>query len=78
MRNRLLDLLVDVCARKPALLGLIVALTAAGSASAGRRRTAVTGTEGGGLPATPEPGAAIAFALGVGVIAWAARRNRNR
>ncbi len=29
------------------------------------------------VPATPEPGAALAFALGIGVVAWAARRTRR-
>jgi hypothetical protein len=29
------------------------------------------------LPATPEPGAALAFGAGIGLIAWAARRRRN-
>jgi len=74
MRHRIIDLF----ARMPALLAAIVALSAAGSASAGRQRVLAPTETGGGLPATPEPGAAIAFAVGIGVVAWVVRRNRNR
>jgi hypothetical protein len=61
----------------PVLLSAWASLLLAGDAVAGRARPVAT-TEGGGLPATPEPGAALAFAVGVGVIAWAVRRNRKR
>jgi hypothetical protein len=77
MRNRIVDLFAGLCARTPAALGLITLVALAGSASAGRARPTPPVTDGGGLPATPEPGAALAFALGVGVIAWAVRRSRK-
>jgi hypothetical protein len=76
LRAGIVDRFAGLCARMPVLLAVVAALTAAGTATAGRQRTPVP-TEGGGLPATPEPGAALAFAVGVGVIAWAVRRNRK-
>jgi hypothetical protein len=79
MRNLLVEFVQRACVRLPILLAVVVALTSAGSAMAGRTRPALTTTpDAGGLPATPEPGAAIAFAVGIGVVAWAVRRNRNR
>jgi hypothetical protein len=67
--------------RGSALLAVSIwssALAAPGPASAGRERIVEPGLERQAPPATPEPGAAIAFGLGVGVIAWAARRHRKR
>lgn len=76
MRHRIINLSQRACARIPGLLTLLVVLAAAGSASAGRPRGSLP-PSGDTLPAVPEPGAAIAFGLGVGVVAWAVRRHRR-
>lgn len=77
MRIRLAEILQTGLARKPLLLSALATLLLAGDALAGRERPIPTTGSGGGLPATPEPGAALAFAVGVGVIVWAVRRNRK-
>lgn len=75
MRNRWTRFVLS-CARLPGALAAFALLTSAGLAHAGRERAPLLSTEG--VPPTPEPGAALAFAVGVGVIAWAVRRHRNR
>lgn len=77
MRIHLVEILRTHLARKPALLSALATLLLAGDALAGRERPLATTGSGGGLPATPEPGAALAFAVGVGVIVWAVRHNRK-
>lgn len=76
MRHRLLTLSQRACARIPGVLALLLVLAAADPAFAGRSRS-LARSSGDALPAVPEPGAAIAFALGVGVVAWAVRRSRR-
>ena len=55
-------------------------LLAAASAHAGRPRVeapvASPPPQAGG-PVTPEPAAGLAFAIGLGVVVWAVRRNRK-
>jgi len=55
-------------------------LATSGTAEAGRRRAVDTppptpGSASG--PATPEPTAGLAFALGLGAVVWAVRRQRK-
>jgi hypothetical protein len=59
-------------------LALVAAL--AGPASAARPRILQPGNPNPpiqNVPATPEPGAALVFGLGVAVVAWASRRHRR-
>jgi hypothetical protein len=65
------------------LFALPMLLLVASSASAGRLRVEPpvdpnASTIPTNVPATPEPGAALAFAVGIGVVAWAARRTRRQ
>lgn len=76
IRDRVAAVAGRAVAHTPGLLSALVVLLSADAALAGRQRAVVPRTSET-LPAVPEPGAAIAFALGVGVVAWAARRNRR-
>lgn len=76
VRERIAAIAGRAVARTPGLLALLVVLLSADAALAGRQRVAPARASET-LPAVPEPGAAIAFAIGVGVVAWAARRNRR-
>lgn len=57
------------------VLAAIATLTAAAGAWAGRER--IVADAASTVPPTPEPGAALAFGVGIGVVAWAVRRHRR-
>lgn len=61
-------------------LTMSIALMSAGVADAGRLRPLPPTAQDvptNRTPTTPEPSAAIAFALGIGLVGWATRRNRR-
>ncbi len=69
-------------ASRALLIAVPMLLLVSSSADAGRARIEPpidpnAPTIPSNVPATPEPGAALAFALGIGVVAWAARRTRR-
>ena len=69
-------------ASRALLIAVPMLLLVSSSADAGRARVELpidpnARTIPANVPVTPEPGAALAFALGIGVVAWAARRTRR-
>ncbi len=61
--------------RRIALATFVACLTVAGSAMAMTNPNSVNGTR---PSAVPEPGAALLFAAGLGVSAWALRRRASQ